>query len=42
MAAVIELQNDFSGDDVRRLARASGDAKQLRRLLAVAVWAEGF
>lgn len=44
MAAAIELRNDFSGDDVRdvrRLARASGDAKQVRRLLAVAVILDG-
>ena len=41
MSAAIELRDDFSGDDVRRLARASGDAKQVRRLLAVAMILDG-
>ena len=41
MAAAIELRGDFSGDDLRRLARASWDAKQVRRLLALAVIRDG-
>ncbi len=41
IAAAIEVRDDFSGDDVRRLARGSGDAKQVRRLLAVAVILDG-
>ena len=41
MAAAIELRGDFTGDDLRRLARASRDAKQVRRLLALAVICEG-
>ena len=41
MAAAIELRGDFSGDELRRLARESRDAKQVRRLLALAVIREG-
>jgi transposase len=41
MAAAIELRGDLSGDDLRRLARDSRDAKQVRRLLALAVISEG-
>jgi transposase len=41
MAAAIELRGDFSGDDLRRLARSSRDAKQVRRLLALAVIRDG-
>jgi transposase len=41
MAAAIELRDDLSGDDLRRLARDSRDARQVRRLLALAVIAEG-
>ena len=41
MAAAIELRGDFSGDDGRRMARARGDARQVRRLLAVAVILDG-
>lgn len=41
MAAAIELLGDFSGGDLRRLARESGDAKQVRRLLALAVILDG-
>jgi transposase len=41
MAVAIELRGDLSGDDLRRLARDSRDAKQVRRLLARAVIAEG-
>ena len=36
MAAAIGLRWDYSGDDLRKLARASGDANQTRRLLALA------
>ncbi len=41
MGAAIELRGDFSGDDLRRLARGSRDAKQVRRLLALAVILDG-
>jgi transposase len=36
MAAAIRLRSDYSADDLRRLAKASRDAKQTRRLLALA------
>ena len=39
--AAIELQGDFSGKGLRRLARSSRDAKQVRRLLALAVILDG-
>jgi transposase len=41
MAAAIELRGDISGDDLRRLARCSRDAKQVRRLLALASIRDG-
>lgn len=41
MAAAIGLRSDFSGNDLRRLARASRDARQVRRLLALAVIRDG-
>lgn len=41
MAAPIELRADFRADDLRRLARASRDARQTRRLLALAVIYDG-
>jgi transposase len=41
MAAAIEVRGDFRGDDLRRLARGSRDAKQVRRLLALAVILDG-
>ena len=41
MAAAIELQGGFTGDDLRRLARSSRDAKQVRRLLALAAICDG-
>ena len=41
MAAAIELRGDFSGDELRRLSRGSRDAKQVRRLLALAVIRDG-
>jgi transposase len=36
MGAAVQLRSDYSGDDLRRLARASGDAAQTRRLLSLA------
>ena len=36
MAAAIRLRSDYSADELRRLAKASRDAKQTRRLLALA------
>ena len=41
MAAAIGLRADFSADDLRRLAKASRDAGQTRRLLALAAIYEG-
>lgn len=41
MAAAIKLRGDFTDDDLRRLARSSRDAKQVRRLLALAVIRDG-
>jgi transposase len=41
MAAPIGLRGDFSGEDLRRLARRSREAKQVRRLLALAVIYDG-
>ena len=41
MAAAIELRGDFTVDDLRRLARSSRDAKQVRRLLALAAIRDG-
>lgn len=41
MSAAIELRSDYSADDLRRLARASRDAQQTRRLLAVAAICDG-
>jgi transposase len=35
------LRGDFSGSDLRRLAKASGDAGQARRLLALAEISDG-
>ena len=35
MAAAIGLRTDYTTDDLRRLAKASRDAKQTRRLLAL-------
>jgi len=34
--AAIELREDYSADDLRALARKSCDAKQARRLMALA------
>lgn len=36
MGAAIQLRSDYTADDLHRLARASRDAKQTRRLLALA------
>ena len=41
MAAAIGLRSDYSADELRRLAEVSRDAKQTRRLLALASIYEG-
>ena len=41
MAGSIVLRGDYSGPDLRRLARRCGDADQVRRLLALAVILDG-
>lgn len=41
MAAAIGLRSDFGGAELRKLARSSKDAKQVRRLLALASIYEG-
>ena len=41
MARAIALRSDFTGPDLRRLARGSKDASQARRLLALAVIYDG-
>jgi|EndMetStandDraft_5_1072996.scaffolds.fasta_scaffold180927_2 transposase len=41
MGAAVQLRSDYSGDDLRRLSRASNDAAQTRRLLALAVIYDG-
>ena len=41
MAAAIVLRSDIDGAGLRGLARASKDAKQVRRLLALAAICEG-
>ena len=41
MAAAVRLRADFDGPGLRKLARASRDAKQVRRLLALAAIYEG-
>ena len=41
MAAAIELRADYQADDLRRFAKTSGDARQTRRLLALAVIYDG-
>jgi len=41
MGAAIELRSDYSADDLRRLARASRDAKLTRRPLALAAIYDG-
>ena len=41
MAAAIQLRADYGAGDLRRLAKASRDARQTRRLLALAVIYDG-
>jgi transposase len=41
MGAAVQLSGDYSGDDLRRLARASRDAAQTRRLLSLAAIYDG-
>jgi len=41
MAAAIGVRSDYTSADLRRLARRSGDADQVRRLLAVALILDG-
>lgn len=41
MASAVVLRDDFDGVGLRRLARLSGDANQVRRLLALAVIYDG-
>ena len=41
MAAAIELRADHGADELRRLAKASRDARQTRRLLALAATCDG-
>ena len=41
MASAVQVRKDYSSDDLRRLARASDDADQTRRLLALAVILDG-
>jgi transposase len=41
MAAAVGLRADFTGSDIRGLARSSRDGNQVRRLLALAVICEG-
>ena len=41
MGAALPLRPDFSGDDLRRLARNSRDANQARRLLALSTIYDG-
>ena len=41
MGAAIKLRSDYSGDDLRRLARVSRDARQTRRLMALAMIYDG-
>jgi transposase len=41
MAAAVALRSDFTGPDLRRLARRTQDAKQARRLLALATIYDG-
>ena len=41
MSAAVELRDDYSADELRRLAARSSDAKQARRLLALAGVCDG-
>ena len=41
MPGVIRISDDYSGDELRRLARAASDGKQARRLMALAAIYDG-
>jgi transposase len=41
MGAAIELRTDYTADDLRRVAKASSDARQTRRLLTLAAIYDG-
>ncbi len=41
MGVAVQLRGDYSGDDLRRLSRASEDAAQTWRLLALAAVYDG-
>ena len=41
MRSGVKIRSDYSGDDLRRIARASDEADQTRRLLALAVILDG-
>ena len=41
MAASLVVRSDYSGSDLRAFARRSGDAQQVRRLLAMASILDG-
>lgn len=41
MGSAVPLRTDYDGETVRRLARASNDANQTRRLLALAIIYDG-
>ncbi|MEO9132231.1 MAG: helix-turn-helix domain-containing protein, partial [Sphingomonas sp.] len=41
MASAVALRDDFTATKMRALARLSGDANQVRRLLALATICEG-
>jgi len=41
MAAAIKLRSDYTADELRGLAKTSGDAKQTRRLLTLAAIYDG-
>ncbi len=41
MGAAVRLQSDYSGDDLRGMARKSDDADQTRRLLCLAMILDG-
>ncbi len=41
MAASIRLRDDYTGDDLRALARSASNGKQTRRLLALSLIAMG-
>lgn len=41
MRSGIEIRSDYTGDDLRRLARGNDEADQTRRLLSLAVILDG-